>query len=47
VRAGRLACPPTCGLIRGAKLIMFKNGGYGIMYQYPEKFSETVVHFPD
>jgi pimeloyl-ACP methyl ester carboxylesterase len=26
-------------------LVKIKNGGHGIMYQFPETFSETVIRF--
>jgi len=31
--------------IPGASLVKFENGGHGVMYQFPEKFSETVIKF--
>jgi len=31
--------------IPNARLVTFEDGGHGIMYQFPEKFSETVIGF--
>lgn len=31
--------------IPGAKLVTFENGGHGIMYQYPDRFSRAVIDF--
>jgi pimeloyl-ACP methyl ester carboxylesterase len=28
-----------------ARLVSYENGGHGLMFQYPEKFSETVIDF--
>jgi pimeloyl-ACP methyl ester carboxylesterase len=28
-----------------ASLVKFENGGHGVMYQFPEKFSEAVIRF--
>lgn len=31
--------------ILGAKLVKMENGGHGVMYQFPERFSEAVIDF--
>jgi pimeloyl-ACP methyl ester carboxylesterase len=31
--------------IRGAWIIQFRNGGHGLMYQYPDQFSRVVLMF--
>jgi pimeloyl-ACP methyl ester carboxylesterase len=31
--------------IPGAKLVKMENGGHGLMYQFPERFSEAVIDF--
>jgi pimeloyl-ACP methyl ester carboxylesterase len=31
--------------IPGARLVSHENGGHGLMFQYPEKFSEIVIDF--
>ena len=33
------------GKIPGAQLVMIENGGHGVMFQYPDKFSERVTSF--
>jgi len=32
-------------LIPGAWLVQLKDGGHGVMYQYPKKFSRIVLTF--
>lgn len=31
--------------IPGAQLVQFEGGGHGLMYQYPDKFTQTVINF--
>lgn len=31
--------------IPGAQLVQFKGGGHGLMYQYPDKFTRTLIDF--
>jgi pimeloyl-ACP methyl ester carboxylesterase len=31
--------------IRGAWIVQFRNGGHGLMYQYPDQFSRVVLMF--
>jgi pimeloyl-ACP methyl ester carboxylesterase len=31
--------------ILNARLVSYENSGHGLMFQYPEKFSETVIEF--
>jgi pimeloyl-ACP methyl ester carboxylesterase len=33
------------GKIPNAQLVLYENGGHGLMFQYPEKFSEKVIDF--
>ena len=37
--------PMMAKKIPGAKLVTFENGGHGIMYQYPDRFSRAVIDF--
>jgi pimeloyl-ACP methyl ester carboxylesterase len=33
------------GKIPNAQLVLYENGGHGLMFQHPEKFSEKVIDF--
>lgn len=37
--------PMMAKKIPGAKLITFENSGHGLMYQYPDRFSQAVIAF--
>jgi pimeloyl-ACP methyl ester carboxylesterase len=48
--ADDLLVPPQnahyiAGKIPNARLLSYENGGHGLMFQYPEKFSEKVIDF--
>ena len=32
-------------IIPNAQLVLYENGGHGLMFQYPDKFSEKVIDF--
>jgi pimeloyl-ACP methyl ester carboxylesterase len=33
------------GIIPNVQLVLYENGGHGLMFQYPDKFSEKMIDF--
>jgi pimeloyl-ACP methyl ester carboxylesterase len=33
------------GIIPNAQLVLYENGGHGLMFQYPDKFSGKMIDF--